>query len=200
MSSLTRLDIYNMALGHVGTRMLASEREATPEAVQCNLFYDRARRAAIRDYPYPFCRRRVRLCRIAMPEEYADDWRYAYAMPEEALKIIRIGNCEDYEIGRLKTGLAIFCNAESPIALCAVDAPNPSEWDELFAEALSYRLALFIATPLLKNNPGKIQELAQLYANIEPALQGHAASEEREGKPALDDWQGEVWLMAREGW
>lgn len=200
MGVLTRLDIYNMALGHIGTRMLASDREATPEAAQCNLYYDRARRAAIRDYPYPFCRRRVWLGRIGLPDEYADEWQYAYAMPEDALKIIRIGDNEEFELGRAGAVLAIFCNSEHPLALCAVDVPNPAEWDELFAEALAYRLAMFIATPLLKNNPAKIQELAQLYANLTPALHGHAASEGRRAKAASDEWRDESWLAAREVW
>ena len=48
-STAAKLDIYNMALGFVGARTVASPRENTPEAVQCELYWDRARRAALQE-------------------------------------------------------------------------------------------------------------------------------------------------------
>lgn len=195
MSAVTRLTVYNMALGFLGTRQLASEREACPEAAQCALYFDRARRAAIRDYPYSFCRRRIRLGEVDLPEEYAGLWSHAYALPKEAVKIISLDDNAEFELGRCASGLVIFSNQVNSIALCAVDVPEPAEWDELFILACSYRLAMFIATPLLKNNPGKIQELGQLYASLQPAAQGQAASEGRSGKLDLEDW-----ITARESW
>ena len=53
-----------MALGFIGTRAVAGPSERTPEAMQCALYWDRARRAALRDFPYPFAKRRIRLARL----------------------------------------------------------------------------------------------------------------------------------------
>ena len=81
-STAAKLDIYNMALGFVGARTVASPRENTPEAVQCELYWDRARRAALQDYPYNFACRRARLASKALPEAYAGEWRFCYGLPD----------------------------------------------------------------------------------------------------------------------
>ena len=57
------LQVWNMALGWVGTRTVAAENENTQEAVQCRLFWDNARRQVLRDFPWNFARRRARLAR-----------------------------------------------------------------------------------------------------------------------------------------
>ena len=46
-STASKLDIFNMALGFIGTRTIASANENTPEAIQCGLYWDRARRSAL---------------------------------------------------------------------------------------------------------------------------------------------------------
>lgn len=53
-STAGKLDIYNMALGFAGQRTIASPSENTPEAIQCELYWDRARRSALQDFPYNF--------------------------------------------------------------------------------------------------------------------------------------------------
>ena len=82
-STAGKLDIFNMALGFLGTRTIASENERTPEAIQCDLYWDRARRSALRDYPYRFAVRRVVLAEKTLPETYEGEWRHAYALPDQ---------------------------------------------------------------------------------------------------------------------
>ena len=90
--SASKIQIWNMALGFIGTRTVASETEHTPEAIQCALYWDNARRACLRDYPYNFAQARAQLASIAVPETYADEWRYAYRLPELCLKPHKIVN------------------------------------------------------------------------------------------------------------
>ena len=50
MDTLTQIAIWNRALGFLGARSIAAEDENTPEALQCRLYWDSARRQALRDY------------------------------------------------------------------------------------------------------------------------------------------------------
>ena len=86
-STSGKLDICNMALGFLGTRTVASPNERTPEAVQCGLYWDTARRSALRDYPYRFAMSRVLLAEKPLPEVYARQWRFCYGLPDGCLKV-----------------------------------------------------------------------------------------------------------------
>ena len=190
-----KLDIYNMALGFIGVRTLSSENERTPEAAQCSLYWDRARRGALREFPWPFSQKKIRLMSVALPTEQAAYWSHAYSMPRDVLKINRINDYAAFEIGQDEEILKIYCDEAEAIAQCTMDATDITIWDELFVIAVAYRLAMFIAVPLLKNNPAKIQELSQIYASLLPTAQGQAASEYRKARNTEDDW-----LAARGSW
>lgn len=82
------LHIWNMALGWVGARTIASEDENTQEAVQCRLFWDSARRQVLRDYPWPFARRRAWLARLPLPEGWEGEFAHAFALPADCLKVL----------------------------------------------------------------------------------------------------------------
>lgn len=199
-STAGKVDIFNMALGFVGTRTVASGEERTPEAIQCNLYWDRARRAALRDYPWSFATRRVELARKPLPDVYAGVWRYAYALPDGCLKVQRLG--QDTEPGRRTpfaiesdaAGLLLLCDAAPARAVCTFDVTEVARFDELFVLCMARRLACLVAVPLLKNNPGKVQELEQLYQLALPQSQGQDASERRLGRSP------DAWLQAREAW
>lgn len=193
---ISRTAIYNMALGFIGTRAVAGPSERTPEAMQCDLYWDRARRAALRDFPYPFSKRRIKLARLEVPVVDLAGWSYAYAVPVEALKVLSVGDGEKFEIMQGRDGVAIYTDAAEATAVCVVDVEDMALWDELFIMAMAYRLAMLIAVPLLKNNPQKIQELAMLYQQALPQAQGHAANEGKEDKPENRD----SWILARGEW
>lgn len=199
-TTVSKLAIYNMALGFVGTRTIASENEHTPEAVQCELYWDRARRAALRDFPYAFAQQRFRLAEKPMPDVYQPLWLHAYGVPAQSLKIVRVEDEQgrkrvDFALCQDRNGvLLLLCNQENAMAMCTVDVENVQLWDELFVVAMAYRLAMFIAVPLLKNNSQKMQELAQLYQAVLPSTEGHSANEQRD-RQRLDPW-----LVARGVW
>ena len=196
-SSASKIDIFNMALGFVGTRSIASEAEKTPEAVQCNLYWDRARRAALRDYPYGFALRREKLAAKPLPEAYAGSWQYAYGLPDGCLKVHRLvsaGGRAPFCLESESTGAILLCNVNPAIALTTFDVEDVSRFDELFVLAMARKLASLVAVPLLKNNQGKLQELETLYARAIPESEAQDASERVE-HDAPDSW-----LCARESW
>lgn len=194
-TSSGRLEIYNMALGFVGTRTIGSANERCPEAVQCELFWDRARRSALRDYPYRFAVRRFRLPAKALPDVYATEWRCAYGIPDEVLKVVRVhggrtrGGKLPFSIERGDEGELILCDLDNAMADCIVDVEDVTQWDELFVAAMARKLACLIAVPLLKGNTGKLKELVELYQAAVPQADGVDGSEAYERK-SRDTWLG----------
>lgn len=200
-STASRIDIYNMALGFVGTRTIASPNENTPEAVQCNLYWDRARRSALRDYPYSFARKRVVLAQKPMPDVYEGEWSYAYGLPDGCLKVHAVHDGVQSRVRRDCWALAnyegemvIFTKVGLAMADCTVDVENVTMWDELFILAMARKLAALVCVPLIKNNPSKLQELEQLYQMAIPKADGQDASE------GIDPRSMDSWLAARRTW
>lgn len=201
MSTSGRLDIYNMALGFIGTGTIGSPNERRPEAIQCELYWDRARRATLRDFPYNFATRRVRLAERFLPEVYADQWSHAYAWPEKALRVVKLigeDQCthreNDFSVRNVDSANVILTNVDVARADIIFDQEDISLWDDLFVMAMARKLACLICTPLVKNNQAKLQELEQLYQMAIPQADAMDASEHRRHRGA------DAWLVSRGGW
>lgn len=197
-STAGKLDIVNMALGFIGSRSIASLEENTPEAVQCGLFWNRARRAALQDYPWNFATRRVVLAERPLPEAWAGRWRHCYAPPDLCLRVLRVLGAGDAAAPFLLRGdgrgLFILSDEAEALLEGVFDTPDVSLWSELFVMAMARRLACLIAVPLLKNNPEKLRELEQLYRLALPKATAQDAAEGREKA------KGDAWLQARGTW
>ena len=199
-SSSNRLEIYNMALGFIGTRTIGSPNEHTPEAIQCELMWDRARRSALRDFPYRFAIRRMRLPEKDMPDVYELEWLHCYGVPDTVLKVVRVHggarggiNKAPYSIQRDADGEIILTDIEHAMIDAVVDVEDVSQWDDAFVAAMARRLACLVCVPLTKGD-GKLAALTQAYQAAIPVAEGADASE------AYDRKAGDAWLQARGGW
>lgn len=198
-TSSGRLEIYNMALGFCGTRTVGSPNEPCPEAIQCELFWDRARRSALRDFPYRFATRRLQLPAKDLPAVYEQEWRYCYGIPDGVLKVVRVhdgrarGGKAPYSIEHGEDGEIILCDVPQAMADCTVDVEDITRWDECFVAAMARKLAVLIAVPLLKDDK-KMQSLVQLYQAAIPTSDG------ADGSEAYDRRDADTWLQARGGW
>lgn len=199
-STSNRLEIYNMALGFIGTRTVGSPNERTPEAIQCELYWDRARRSALRDYPYRFAVKRFRLPEKEMPDVYAKEWTHCYGLPDAVLKVVRVHDGgkrglskTPYAVQQGDEGEIILCDVETAMADCIVDVEDIALWDESFANAMARKLACLICVPLCKGEQ-KLNGLVQLYQAAIPQAEGADVSESYDSKP------GDAWLQARGGW
>ncbi|MCR5564001.1 MAG: hypothetical protein K6F46_11690 [Desulfovibrio sp.] len=200
---VSKVQIWNMALGFIGTRCVASESEHTPEAEQCALYWDTARRQALRDYPWNFAQRRVALAEKTLPEEWAGEYDYAYGLPSKCLKVHEVLRQDavsrplcrvPYRLAHDTDGVTFLLTTEQAAYVdYTIDVEDVSLWDDLFVGLMARRMACLIAVPLLENNVQKVQELEQLYrAAIPPAYE--ASASEGAARP-VDD----TWLLAR-GW
>lgn len=192
MANPGKIQIWNMALGFIGTRTVASESERCQEAIQCALYWDSARRQALRDFPYNFAQVRVLLAAKPVPEVWEQEWRYAYGMPDGCLKFHSVrapgGRARPFRIVHDADGSSLITtDVEKAQGDYTMDVESPSLWDDLFVGMLSRKLAAIIAVPLLKNNPNKVSELEQLYrAALVGAYQ--AGASEQKDKPQPDSW------------
>lgn len=199
-STSNRLQIYNMALGFIGARTIGSPNEKTPEAIQCELYWDRARRSALRDFPYRFAVRRLMLPEKMMPDVYAAEWGHCYGVPDQVIRVVRVHDGgmrgvhrTPYCVQRGDEGEIILCNLDAAMADCVVDVEDIAQWDEDFVVAMARKLACLICVSLRKGD-AMLNSLTQLYQAAIPAAEGMDASE------AYDMYSDDAWLIARGSW
>ncbi len=191
--TLNQINIWNRALGFLGARGVAAEQENPPEALQCRLYWDTARRQVLRDFPWNFAQRRVWLAPQALPEGFAPEFRYAYALPDLCLKVHAVRHegrsPRPFQLARNAAGDAalLLTDAARALALYTEDVRNPNLFDDLFAHVLARKLAALVAVPLLKDTDQKAAALEKLYADALPQARSADASERRE-RPAQDPW------------
>lgn len=190
---MSKIMIWNMALGSLGTRTVASEDENTPEAIQCKLFWDTARRQALRDYPWNFAQRRAWLAGVPVPGGWELEYAHAYALPEDCLKalqVLRAGRTEQRFVLAHDTTLGrtvLLSNAAKALLRYTADVAQVEAFDELFKAVMGRKLATLLCVPLLKNNSGKLKEVEQLYATALTMAVNANASEGVE-QPREDKW------------
>ena len=176
--TISQISIWNRALGFLGTRSVASERENTPEALQCRLYWDSARRQVLRDFPWNFAQCRAWLARLPLPEGFEREFRFAYALPDDCLKVHEVRHegiaPRPFSLAQNTADAAgsasfLATDAARALLLYTGDVRNSRLFDDLFAHMLARKLAALIAVPLLKNNSQKVSELEKLYAESLPA-------------------------------
>ena len=89
--TISQIDVWNRALGFLGARSVASERESTPEVLQCRLYWDSARRQVLRDFPWSFAQRRAWLALQALPPAMRRNTVLPTPCPKAASRFTRCG-------------------------------------------------------------------------------------------------------------
>jgi hypothetical protein len=147
-------EICNIALSHlgVGKEIANLETENSNEANACRRFFDTARDATLRDFPWPFA---TKFADLSLVEETPnDEWAYSYRYPSDCVRLRRVlsGNRTDtpdtrepYKIAQDASGLVIFCDKEDAEIEYTVREEDPILYPMDFVVAFSYRLAAMIA-------------------------------------------------------
>ncbi len=202
----TKITIWNMALGFIGTRTIASEEENTLEAVQCKLYWDSARRSALRDFPWNFAQRRALLAEVPLPIGYEQQFSHAYALPQDMLQALKIfsaspGSTQRDFVSKEQAFILVhdgqtknqvlLCHEAQAILSYTANLEDVSLFDDCFILLLARKLAALIAVPLLKNNAGRVGELEELYqAALPSAMQADSNEGHIYQKP-------DSWIIAR---
>lgn len=166
-----KVEIVNLALARLGESPIQSLEEGTVPANMAKAFYDPARRAALRDYNWNFAISTVSLSRLA---EEVVGFRFAFALPMDCLRVIRIMEGSDFS-GQgpsyaLRSG-KLYTDSEEVTVEYIRDVEDPSEFDDKFIEAFSCKLASDLAMPVR----GSVELMAN-YMNVYNSMIAKAAT------------------------
>lgn len=153
----SNVDICNMALSHCGiSSFISSLDEASNEARVCALHLPLVRGAVLQDFPWNFARRRRLLAALA--ETPPANWAYVYALPEDCLAALfiavpgmrapRSDQRIPFEVAANDTQRVLYTDQPSAELVYSANVENPTLFDPLFIQALSFALASAIAAPL----------------------------------------------------
>lgn len=153
MSDVT---ICNQALSHLGSEVQIvsiDPPDGSREAGYAARFFRVARMELIELHNWSFALRRKRLALSAVEPPFG--WTYVYSAPANAIEVIEVIPEGDDEGMRyqFENGL-IYTNAPFASVLYKVDVPDTTQWTPLFASALSYLLASYLAGPLIRGAQG----------------------------------------------
>ena len=171
-----KVEIVNIALSRLGESPIQSMDEGTVPANMAKVLYDSARRSTLRDYNWNFALKIANLARLA---EVPCDFRFAYALPSDCLRAVRLRGRAPYVL----RGKVLYTDAETPALEYIVDVTNEADFDSKFIEAFSYKLASELAMPVKES-----RELMASYSNAYSAfIQQAAAESAREMEVSLSD-------------
>nr|DAM23070.1 MAG TPA: tail tubular protein [Caudoviricetes sp.] len=147
-----KVEIVNLALARLGDMLIQDLEEGSAAANQAKLFYEPSRRAVLRDFNWNFA---LKIDRLALLEDRPLDFNFAYALPADCLKAIRLRRRGARDYGEedpgerfvLRSG-TVCTDAKEAYLEYIRDVSDETEFDDKFIEAFSYKLAAELAAPL----------------------------------------------------
>lgn len=188
-----RIDLMNMALGHLRQQPLREEAERTEAGRYCRMYFDDAVRSSLRAFDWPFAR--AYSPGAAVVATLAPGWLYSFALPADCLRLRDIARPDKrqprhrFEL----IGQTIQCNVLAPVFVYTREVLDPMLWDATFIQAASYQLALQLAMPLT-GKAGNAEMMRKMLAQALSVAQTEAANEEPNdiNQDRMPDW-----LLAR---
>lgn len=170
------VDLCNVALSHLGARAQVSSinpPDGSVEAGYCARFYPIARREVIEVANFSFVKTRAVLAEVTNTSEV---WQYAYAMPSDCIKALRVLNAgsvaeldtlwplDDVLLGNSSTerGSSDFeledgvlrTNEPDAVLLYKKDVTDTSKFTPLMSSAVGMVLAGYLCGPIIKGLEG----------------------------------------------
>lgn len=161
----SRVEIINLALARLGESPIQSMGEDSVPASTASLLYEASRKATLRDFNWSFATAMARLARL---DEAPIDFRFAYALPPDCLRVIRLRGGAPFSL----RGNALYSDVEVAEIEYIADVVDESLFDSKFVEALSYKLASELAMSVKGSG-----DLMASYSNAYSAFIRQAASE-----------------------
>lgn len=207
----SKLDIWNIALAHIGeTILVRSENETSTAATQLNLHYDAMLEATLDAFPWQFAQKYVALGLVQQDPNL--EWGYEYRYPSDCVTAHRViaeslanlpthtgtqytpyyfGSDYSSELRHAgvpfvvaldDNGRVIWTDLEDACLHYTQRVSEPQYWSGTFANALAWRLAAQIAMPLGRDVSLKMNAMQQYQLAI---LEARGASR-NEGRPRND--------------
>ena len=194
--ALSAVQIGNMALSHIGHRStIESFDEASAEAKQVKLWYDRARLEALEAFDWSFARKRQALA-AHTDDPPAGVWGYRYQYPADCLRARYLVNPSGpdadlvpFEVETSPDGatLSILTDLTEATLIYTFPQANVLLFSSLFVSALSHLLAYYVAFSITTKKAIKDQELLNFSNTVRVAAAG-GANESASKPPREAPW------------
>ncbi len=169
------VDICNIALSHLGARAQISSispPDGSVESGYCARFYPIARREVIEVANWSFVKTRVALA-VALND--SEVWQYAYAIPSDCVKALRVLQTTEVDLSDLWTltgrepidvtsergsadfeldGNVLRTNEPNAVLLYKRDVTDTTKFTGLMSSAVGMVLAGYLAGPIIKGMEG----------------------------------------------
>lgn len=169
MASVVQL--CNMALSHIGSAARVtslSPPDGSVEAGLCFTFYELARTELLEPGNWRFALKRADLASVTND---STQWAYAYALPSDCMRALRVFPAGDpatvfddttaafvaNDQGSARFDLegdVLRTNVDDATLLYTRDVTDTTKFTPSFTSALSYLLASYLAGPVVKGNEG----------------------------------------------
>lgn len=169
--AISKVQICNMALSHIGGGRISSLDENSEKARQLNLNYDNCLETVLRAFPWNFARK-IEI--LALTDDSTPGWRHVYQYPPNCANLLRIfheryarknDDCFKVEFSVFTNGTEKFIatDLEEAYAEITMRITNPTLYDPAFVKAFSYLLAAEICNAI-SGNAQKAEEMMQKYS------------------------------------
>lgn len=195
----TNTQIANMALGHVGVseEIADLETEDSIAADKCNLFLTQSVESTLESFSWPEA---TKYETLGLVEDFSDvttahDWNYSYRYPSDCLMVRRIVTVlarvdpdpPAYRVGSDDTARLIYTDEEDAVIEYTKRITDPNFFTSLLAEAISWRLAAFIA-PSLTRVKGIQQTAMTTFVAVVNMAKVRSANEQQHPVPPESDF------------
>ena len=162
------ISVVNLALLRIGANTIANlTTDQSREAVSANLIFEHELRATLRDFPWKFAKRYNDALVLVGGTDTVPvnpDWQYAYRLPADYVMVRRLPTTgtgrsfeaepKTFEVGTDATGALLFTGEVDPnLEYTARIACVVTRADDLFRDALAWRLAASLAPSLAQIDP-----------------------------------------------
>lgn len=176
------IDICNTGLAHIGARAQISSIspvDGSVEAGYCARFYPLARRELIEGFSWTFAKSRVTLAEVTNPSTV---WAYAYALPADCIKPLRVLSLAVISAADLWGPLGVYgvidgrrldvlltergsedfevedevllTHEPEAVLLYKRDVTDTSKFSPMFVSAAGMLMAAYLAGPIIKGMDG----------------------------------------------
>jgi hypothetical protein len=171
--------ICNLGLAHLGQETQISSISPTDgsrESGYCAMFYPIARQELIELVPWTFATKRIALAEVT---NLSTVWAYAYALPSDCLKPVRVLTLGDFSSIFLRAdrvdsypgtsddlfdegnsanfqveGEVIYTHEPAAVLIYRFDETNTGRFTPLFSTALGMMMASYLAGPIIRGTEG----------------------------------------------
>ncbi|QMP81508.1 tail tubular protein A [Escherichia phage vB_EcoM_APEC] len=158
----TKVSIANYALALIGSEPIQDFESSVKNAKLIRSMYDIKRRALLRDHPWSFARKRIKIA----PSAEKPDFGYSnkFALPRDFIRLLD-PNQFDFTI----EGAYVLVNAEELQLSYIYDCDNEAIWDDSFALCMSYALGADLCKPITGSDSSRDTLLIMLRDELRAA-------------------------------